>query len=208
MEDKIYPKWKIEYNEQWDDVHNCYNSLGYTIFVKPKNDIDWIPLYGTSDYNKYMCMVVYNRLKNQLYDPLLKPYILENKLPAMCEINDQVYKVEDIVLDQSCIMLSQIPGNINYGKYETDLIKEEYFTNFIFLYDQDEILIHNKQVFMNGKLLYNHKQLQKLCNQLQQPLDLLAYFNKSLVDYLFYKYPNAKSYICEGDYIHNLDRKE
>lgn len=202
---KTYPIWTVQYKQTTRYKQGVLSNEGFNICVQP-DDTHIYSLYTT--YSIYECKKVLDRLQNTYYINLIKPYIFEDKLPSMCEIHDQIYSVENLILDQSCVMLKQIDGNVCYGLYEDDLIKEDYGLEYTFFYDQDEILIHNKQVFMNGKLLYNHKQLEKLCNQLQQPLDLLAYGNKSLVDYLFNKYPNAKSYICEGDYIHNLNRKE
>lgn len=204
MESEACPKWKIEYEEQYHKPD--YKVLGYSIYVKCDINYKWVKLYTTYDYNE--CMLALNKLKYTLYDLLIKPYILNNQLPVMVEINDQIYKVIDISINHSCIIVEQIKNNINYGKYEQDFISYDYIESFILPFKQDELLVHNNQIFLNGELLYNRNETIDLCNQIGQDVDLLAYNNKPIVTYLFNLHKNIKCYICEGDYIKNTNNRE
>lgn len=204
MESEACPKWKIEYEEQYHKPD--YKVLGYSIYVKCEYKSEWIKLYHTMEY--HTCLAALNKLKYNLYDLLLKPYILYNELPTMIEIDDQIYKVINISINNSCIMIEQIKRNINYGKYKQGTISCNYVQSFVRFYKKNELLIHNDQIFLNGELLYDRDATLGLCGNINQEFSSLYSDNMNIIHFLFNKYPYVIGCYYEGNYTKNINNLE
>ena len=195
-----YPKWKIEYMEQSNKKQFSYEVLGYTISIKLNEDDDWISLYRSSSREK--ATLAFNKLKH-LYYNLLGPYFKNQYIPAMVKCNNQIYKVVDINVNDSIILAKQITNNNCYGTYTSECVKINYAENIIRIYDFNDMLIHNCQVFLDGDLILNTESLDDIAKELQHVDKFSLYLlDENVIDCLFSRFSSAERCITDvGCYV-------
>lgn len=190
---KPYPLFKVECEEVVS--RNDSKSTVFSIYVKIAKKMDWVLLYTT--YSLGWAQVALNRLR-EIFDIWIIKFITEEKLPPMFEVNGEVYKTQYIFVKQSCICGKQIAGNQRYSEFAIDSIKFDYVRDIIFFYDEGTCLVKGNQLFIDGELKYNSKELKELCDNIGQDWSYLDSSPDKLIAYLKENYKNYKRYCCNG----------
>lgn len=196
---KPYPLFKVEY-EEIVGRDNSKSSV-YRIYAKISEPMNWFLLYTTHTLG--WAQVSLNRLK-ELFDIWIIKFITEDDLPTMFEVNGEIYKTQYVFPDQSCICGEQIAGNHRYAEFAIDYLKFDYVRELIFFYSKGTCLVKCNQLFLDGELLLNSKQLDSVCKEIGQDKSLLDSSPDKLLTYIINKYENVKTYICEGYTSYNL----
>jgi hypothetical protein len=207
------PTFKLSCVEKYDYNRKHYNSC-WDIQVFLEETARWIRLY--SSFSEYKARLAYEKIKDK-YDLYIEDFLrlegylpmkdeLYTRSPIMFELHNQIYKIEYIFPEQSCVVGLQIPGNKRYVQAEPDGSKYDYIEDDIFFYNLGTILVKDNQVFLNGELILSSKKLKKVCDSIDQPIDGLDYNNDKFLEYIRKTYPDADSYICNGYCCFNLRR--
>ena len=205
--------FKLSCVEKYDYSRKHYNSC-WDIQVFLEETARWIRLY--SSFSEYKARLAYEKIKDK-YDLYIEDFLrlegylpmkdeLYTRSPIMFELHNQIYKIEYIFPEQSCVVGLQIPGNKRYVQAEPDGSKYDYIEDDIFFYNLGTILVKDNQVFLNGELILSSKKLKEVCDSIDQPIDGLDYNNDKFLEYIRKTYPDADSYICNGYCCFNLRR--
>lgn len=157
---KPYPlfRWEAEEIPSRND-----KSIVYRIYVKIAEPMDWIMLYTT--FSSAWCEIAVKKLKD-IFDLYVIHFIVEDDKDTffpMFEVNDQIYKTQFALPEQSCICGEQIKGNQRYAEFVNDYIKFDYIMETVFFYNKGTCLLKCNQLFLDGELLLNSKQLDDVC---------------------------------------------
>lgn len=190
--ERPYPLFKVEQ----EDIPRKDNttSLYYSIYVKVGKDYDWFLLYGTA--SRPWSELALDRLR-EIFDIHIFKWLVneEENAPVMFMIDDQMYKTTHIIPHQSCICGETIEGNQRYAEFSVDSIKFDYITSLVTFFYKGDCIVKANQLFLNGELLCDSKQLKDLCDSIGQDFNKLDYDPYKLTDYLVGNY-NIKSYTC------------
>lgn len=192
--------FKLVYNENLDSDNKVYGSWSVYLKLGTEN----VLLYNT--FSEEWAKLAMKRLKD-IYDTYIYSFITGTNVPTMFERDDAIYKLEYIFPEQSCVVGSQIPGNKFYSTYEVEPQKYDYIQDIIFFYNKGECLVKNNQLFLNGDLLLNNKELKQVCDKIGQDFNSLDNYNDKLIHYLSTTYPEAKTYTCNGYHCFNISTK-
>ena len=187
----LYPLWRMTYEEI--PCHDRKIS-SYIISAKFSENTFWYNLYETTV--EPLAKLALSRLKEIFCDRIQK--WIAGDIPAMFEVNDQVYKTTYVFPNHSCICGDFISGNVHYGEIDEEPVKYDYITNIIFFYENGDCLVKGNQLFLDGELCLNTEQLKDVCSKIGQPMWGLDSNPTKLISYIKEKYPNAKRYICKG----------
>ena len=171
---KPYPLFKVEYEELVG--RNESKSSVYRIYVKIAEPMNWF------------CLYVIHFLVEDDTDTYF----------PMFEVNGQIYKTVYTFPEQSCICGQQIAGNQRYAEFSVDYEKFDYIMETVFFYDKGTCLIKGNQLFIDGELIYNSKQLAEVCDNIGLEMYKLDSNPDKLINYLKEKYDNIKRYECNG----------
>ena len=141
------PTFKLSCVEKYDYSRKHYNSC-WDIQVFLEETARWIRLY--SSFSEYKARLAYEKIKDK-YDLYIEDFLrlegylpmkdeLYTRSPIMFELHNQIYKIEYIFPEQSCVVGLQIPGNKRYVQAEPDGSKYDYIEDDIFL-DCDNLVI-------------------------------------------------------------------
>lgn len=198
------PEFKVVYDEfigSRGDIKGIFNLYVHSPAGTPAHHED-VQLYETFSEN-YIKLAL-NKAKDY-WSPYLKYWLVDEKLPVMFECNDQVYSVECMCLSQFSIVGSQIPGNKLYGEYKPEAEKFDMVRDYVFTYQHGTALVKSNQLFLNGELLCNAKQLKELCDSINQDFNKLDYYPDNLMDYLKKTYKDDfDCYVCQGYSSYNV----
>lgn len=198
---KPYPLFKVEYEEV--PSRNNSKSSVYRIYVKIAEHMNWVLLYVTHTLG--WAQVSLNRLK-EIFDTRIVKFIIEDELPPMFEINGEIYKTQYIFPEQSCICGEQIAGNQRYAEFSIDYRKFDYVRSLIFFYDKGDCLLKSNQLFLNGELILDSKQLDVVCKEIGQDKSLLDSSPDKLLKYIANNFEEAKTYTCEGYTNYDIEK--
>lgn len=196
---KPYPLFKVEYEEVV--CKNDNKSVVYKIYVKIAEPMNWVILYTTHTLG--WAQVALDRLK-EIFDTWIVKFIIEDELPPMFEINDEIYKTQYIFPQQSCICGEQIAGNHRYAEYAVDYLKFDYVRSIVFFYDKGTCLVKCNQLFIDGNLILNSQQLDEVCKEIHQDKSLLNSSPDKLLKYIANNYTNVDIYVCDGYTNHTV----
>lgn len=190
---KQRPLFKFE-EEEYINKRDGTICTTYTIWVKFYPDDMYIEVYNTS--SRVQAQLAYEHLKSIADVYLYKLYSKEEDAYTMFEYADQIYKTTFVCFNQSCICGEDISGNQRYGEFSPDGVKHDYALNIIFFYPKNHCLIKSNQVFMNGELLLNSKELDEVCKKIGQNKSQLDTNPDKFVEYIQQNYPEVQSYEC------------
>ena len=190
---KPYPLFKVEYEEIAG--RNDNKSSVYRIYVKIAEPTNWVLLYTTHTLG--WAQVSLNRLK-EIFDTWVVKFIIEDELPSMFEVNGEIYKTQFVFPEQSCICGEQIAGNQRYSEFAIDYVKFDYVRDTIFFYDRGTCLVKANQLFIDGVLEYNSKELKELCDMIGQNWSYLDSSPDKLIQYIREKNKDIRRYECNG----------
>lgn len=195
---KPYPLWKVEYEQ----VPNGENKNDiYRVLVKIAKNANWFELYKT--YSSVWAEIALKKLQD-IFDLYVMNFIIdEDDIPPMFEIHDQIYKSLYVFPDQSCIVGETITGNERYGEFSVEALKFDYVKDTIFFYEKGTALIKSNQLFIDGQLICNSKQLKSLCDEIGQDFNKLDLYPERIINYLTNNY-SVKTYVCNTYSAFNL----
>lgn len=195
MKDKLikpYPLWKVDIEDQLING-NVYTL--YKIYAKCYHNDIWNILYTT--YNKNWCGLALEKLK-EMFDVYIYKWLdNEYDIPSMFEIDDQIYKTKYIFPDKSHICGTQVEGNLSYGEYTSETLVFDYIQSNVIIYNKNTCLIKNKQVFIDGNLIYRQNELENICDTVGQDIDSLNNEAFRFIDYIK-KLFDIDEYICDN----------
>lgn len=193
---KPYPLFKVEYEELVG--RNESKSSVYRIYVKIAEPMNWFCLYVTS--SSAWAEISLKKLKD-IFDLYVIHFLVEDDTDTyfpMFEVNGQIYKTVYTFPEQSCICGQQIAGNQRYAEFSVDYEKFDYIMETVFFYDKGTCLVKGNQLFIDGELIYNSKQLAEVCDNIGLEMYKLDSNPDKLINYLKEKYDNIKRYECNG----------
>ena len=132
----------------------------------------------------------------------------EDDIPPMFEIHDQVYKSLYVFPDQSCIVGETITGNERYGEFSVEALKFDYVKDTVFFYERGTALIKSNQLFIDGQLICNSKQLKNLCDEIGQDFNKLDLYPEKIIKYIQNNYSGVREYLCGSYGAYGLDKEE
>lgn len=200
---KPYPLWKLE-SEEIPKGESKFTT--YSVLVKISKEANWIELYNS--VSELWAKIALNRLQELFVPTILNLMLSEEEYCPMFEIHDQIYKTTYVFPNQSCICGENIAGNTHYGEYSIDSEKYDYVKDFVFFYKKGECLVKGNQLFLNGELLLNAKQLKEVCDNINQEFMYLDSSPEALIKYIKANYPEATSYTCNGYSAFNIKERD
>ena len=200
---KPYPLWKVEYEQ----VPNGENKNDiYRVLVKIAKNANWFELYKT--YSSVWAEVALKKLQD-IFDLYIISFIVdEDDIPPMFEIHDQVYKSLYVFPDQSCIVGENIIGNERYGEFSVEALKFDYVKDTVFFYERGTALIKSNQLFIDGQMICNSKQLKNLCDEIGQDFNQLDLYPEKIIKYIQNNYSGVREYLCGSYGAYGLDKGE
>ena len=189
--------YTLKYNEYLDKRNQVSNNWSLYVKVLEDNKVKYDGILLYQSFSENWIKIALEKYKNYLSNYLYS-FITENNLPTMFEVNDQVFKLEYVFPEQSCVVGLPIIGNSQYLQVNPDREKYDYGQSFITFYDRGICLVKGNQLFLDGELLYNSIQLKTLCNNIEQDFNKLDYQADKLITFLKTNYPNVKGYVCNG----------
>lgn len=196
--------FKLVYDEVLDRDNKITGSWSVYLKLLNDNNVD-ILLYNT--FSENWAKIALQRLKD-FYEPYLYSFITGTNLPVMFERDDAIYKLEYVFPEQGCVVGSQIEGNNRYVSFSPQEEKYDYIQDLIFFYTEGVCLVKDNQMFLDGKLLLNSKQLKDVCDSIGQDFNSLDYNADKLIQYIIKTYPQVNTYICNGYCSFNIGRRE
>lgn len=188
-----YPLWKVVFEQM--PIHDS-KTASYSIYAKLNENVDWYKLYET--VSEPWSKIALNRLQD-IFDVYISKWLTSEKyLPTMFELHDQMYKTTYVLPSQSCICGETIAGNNHYGELSVSPEKFDYVKSNIFFYEKGECVVKGNQLFLDGELLLNCKELDEVCKSVNQNKMYLDSSPDKLVKYITEHYPEAQSYACNG----------
>lgn len=199
---KPYPLWRVEYEQVPNGESK--NDI-YRVLVKIAKNANWFELYKT--YSSAWAEIALKKLQD-IFDLYVMNFIVdEDNLPPMFEIHDQIYKTVYVFPQQSCIVGENIAGNSRYGEFSVDGLKFDYVKDTIFFYEYGTALIKCNQLFIDGKLVLNSKELKYKCDEIGQDFNKLDLYPEKIIQYIVQIAPYVSTYICNTYAAYNINRR-
>lgn len=89
---------------------------------------------------------------------------------------------------------------MSYGEYTNETLVFDYIQSNVIIYNKNTCLIKNKQVFIDGNLIYRQNELENICDTVGQDIDSLNNDAFRFIDYIK-KLFDIDEYICDN-YTH------
>lgn len=195
---KPYPLWKVEY-EQIPHKEVEHTDI-YRIYVKIAKDANYMCLYVANSLPR--AQIALQKLQD-IFDTQVINMLVNEYYYPMFEIHNQIYKTLYVFPNQSCICGEDIPGNHRYGEYSVEATKFDYVQDYVFFYEQGTCLVKCNQLFIDGELKYNSKELKQLCDDIGQDFNNLDLYPEKLIKHISGIYPELTQYVC-GGYFTNI----
>lgn len=155
------------------------------LYVKEKYGDDWKVVYNDLPGNLISAHVEIEEIK-QHYN-YWKSIFVNNK-PAMFIYENQVFKNPYVIFDQLCICGEPIEPEKYYT--EEGQIKVNFFKSYVRSISENKVLLHARQLYLNGKIIFDEEQLKEYKHNL--------YFSDELKKVIIENYPEVIGY--ESDF--------
>ena len=188
---KCKPSYRFIVDDTYD--RNGKPRTTYSIYGKFEQPGDYILLYNS--FKLSWAMLAYDRIKD-IGDIYIYNMMKEELFYPMFEYEGQMYRTEYVFIEQSCIVGSQIPDNQRYAEFCPEAQKFEYATSHVVFHNKGECVVKGNQLFMNGNLLLNSRQLRDVCGKYKQNMSYLDSSPDGLLQYIKETYPEATEYDC------------
>lgn len=195
--------YTLKYNEYLDKRNQVSNNWSLYVKVLEDNKVKYDGVLLYQSFSENWIKIALEKYKNYL-SIYLYSFITENNLPTMFEVNDQVFKLEYVFPEQSCVVGLPIKGNSQYLEINPDGEKYDYVQSFVTFYDKGICLVKGNQLFLDGELLLNCTQLKQVCDSIGQNFNALDYDANKLIQYIKNTYSNVKCYVCGGYSSYNI----
>lgn len=195
--------YTLKYNEYLDKRNQVSNNWSLYVKVLEDNKVKYDGVLLYQSFSENWIKIALEKYKNYL-SIYLYSFITENNLPTMFEVNEQVFKLEYVFPEQSCVVGLPIKGNSQYLEINPDGEKYDYVQSFVTFYDKGICLVKGNQLFLDGELLLNCTQLKQVCDSIGQNFNALDYDANKLIQYIKNTYSNVKCYVCGGYSSYNI----
>lgn len=195
--------YTLKYNEYLDKRNQVSNNWSLYVKVLEDNKVKYDGVLLYQSFSENWIKIALEKYKNYL-SIYLYSFITENNLPTMFEVNGQVFKLEYVFPEQSCVVGLPIKGNSQYLEINPDGEKYDYVQSFVTFYDKGICLVKGNQLFLDGELLLNCTQLKQVCDSIGQNFNALDYDANKLIQYIKNTYSNVKCYVCGGYSSYNI----
>ena len=196
---KPYPLYKVEY-EQIPKGNS--KSDVYRLFVKIAEPMNWTLLYVTC--SSAWAEIALKRIQDIFDTQIIHFLVDDDEHFSMFEVHDQIYKLEYAFPEQSCVCGSQIAGNQRYGEFSVDYEKFDYIHEYVFFYEKGTALVKGNQLFIDGNLIFNSKDLKTKCDEIGQEFNKLDLYPEKLIQCIKKEYPDVHEYVCDTYSSHNI----